>query len=165
MYRSIISAIVACFMLSMTPLASSAKQRDDIVGFGNFQRVQMHCPKPDELKRNNKRIWYKPNSDWKSYNPSFSPHIESFMGAQWQGVNVGRVMICRYRGSGGDFSVDVQMTNSLIPEPKGAGWTEPKKGVKNCAPNGKGVKNCPFKVLRQKDAGDPYDQIKYYKDK
>jgi len=149
-FNTIIITLAAIFVIPAAYGKQDAYQKE----FSHLKKKTFHCPEPDRLKLDNNRKWYVPHSSWKSYDTSFTTKIKRFIGAQWQGVVVGRVMICRYTGKGGDFPVTLQMTGHLIPEPKG----------QTCKPNDKGVKNCKFKVLvPRKKKGDLFDNIKYYR--
>ncbi len=54
------------------------------------------CPEINKLQKDpNKMIWSAKHG-WKSYLPSFASYLNKFLGAQWQGVNVGNIT-CLYQ--------------------------------------------------------------------
>ncbi len=144
-----------------------AKPISTTINEKEFNKVTVYCPSVNSLRIKD-QIWYKPNSDWKSYEPSFTTRLDKFVLAQWQGVVVGRVMICRYESSSGsDFPVYIQMSNFLVAEPKSANWKVTKtKSIKNCKPKANGIKDCPFEVLiPKKKEVDLYKSLRYYQDR
>lgn len=98
-----------------------------------------YCPYPNELKKKG-QYWYADGA-WKSYSESFVDHIERFIGAQWQGVQVGR-MVCVYAGSNAQaFPVTIQRAN-LVFTPRIEGWTRKEYNAYAC--HGQHVKKCPY---------------------
>ena len=77
-----------------------------------------YCPLPSQLTKNG-LYWLGPDS-WLTHTASFSDKIVTFLGAQWQGLNDGKI-ICIYRGNKGDFAISLQ-TNNFVACPWGGAW-------------------------------------------
>lgn len=118
------------------------------------------CPNPEELVRDNKTlIWSSHKNDWKSYAPSFSRKIEQFMGAQWQGVNVGN-LFCIYQGDSKSFLITLQY-HTVVQEPSGGQWGANADGLRNCRSHQQS--DCPFipaPINQPIDIDKAIDQIK-----
>ncbi|WP_100623460.1 T4SS-associated protein EirA [Candidatus Coxiella mudrowiae] len=51
----------------------------------------LSCPKISDLQKDSRKmVWFTKNG-WLSYAASFATHIDKFLGAQWQGVNLGNI--------------------------------------------------------------------------
>lgn len=113
------------------------------------------CPSISELHQDPvKMIWFAHNG-WKSFSPSFSKTIGSFLGAQWQGVNVGTIS-CVYRGTE-QMSFPIILTyNNLVFAPTGGQWTKNLGGYTNCKSTER--KDCIFKPKTQPRSGNIYQQ-------
>lgn len=92
------------------------------------------CPKISQLKKNpSKMAWTAPGG-WKSSNASFANKLTKFLGAQWQGVNVGNI-ICLYQSNNAmTFPVLVRF-NHLVYAPKGGKWGKNLGDYANCKSN------------------------------
>lgn len=124
--------------------------------------VQNLCPAPETLTKKG-QMWYGPD-DWQSYSQSFADKITQFNGAQWIGVNYGKI-ICVYGGSGNiTFPIAMEKTVSvLVPMPTGGAWGPNKGGYMNCtSPQ---VSSCAFKVeTKQKLSPDQlFQQLDFFK--
>lgn len=101
---------------------------------------KLYCPEVTKLMKKD-MFWGAPGG-WKSYSQSFVDAIESFSGAQWVGVNVGK-MLCVYRGKQSfEFPVVLQ-NDTLTPVPEGQKWIKQSGGYINCLSGD--VLDCPFK--------------------
>ena len=107
-----------------------------------------NCPKPEELfVKDNK---WQTNFGWKSYDVSFTRKIDRFAGAQWQGVNIGRIT-CLYQSSeSNNFPVQIS-TDSLIHKPNKPLWRKLPSGVYNCVSTNSSVCDCPFSYVKSKE--------------
>jgi hypothetical protein len=122
------------------------------------QNPPRYCPLAKELTRNG--MQWSVGSKWKSYSDSFVKEIASFIGAQWVGVKVGKI-ICIYRGKdNGDFPVALEETKShIIQEPTSASWSNFAQGRKMC--NSSNVFDCAFYIKPEEDNSNVYEEIKY----
>lgn len=80
-----------------------------------------YCPPVDQLHKADLN-WQSEEGGWQSNNPSFTDQIGSFQGAQWQGVNNGKI-ICIYKGESSDFPITLQ-TNRVVARPSGPNWKQ-----------------------------------------
>jgi hypothetical protein len=124
---------------------------------------QVFCPQPSELVKNG-LYWGTRFGDWKSYSESFHSDITGFIGAQWVGINVGK-MICIYKGNEKiAFPVTLQ-SDTLAQTPMGGHWGRSDLGgYRNCESNN--VYDCPFIVKKQvTNMEQIYESIHFFKNK
>ncbi|MCK4870361.1 MAG: T4SS-associated protein EirA [Gammaproteobacteria bacterium] len=121
---------------------------------------QLYCPEVKDLK-NHAMIWHA-GTKWRSYSPSFVKKIKAFVGAQWIGINVGKI-ICLYRGAEKiTFPVALEPVHPvLVPTPNGAHWAPipHRSGYRQCFSNN--VMDCSFTQQQSRDTGNVFQQIKY----
>lgn len=120
----------------------------------------IYCPQPSELVKTG-LFWGTPTGGWKGYSESFQSSITGFIGAQWVGVNVGK-MICIYRGNVAvAFPVNLQ-NDTLSQAPTGNLWGKDQGGYRNCySPN---PADCAFVVRAQSVNIDQiYKSLDFYK--
>lgn len=66
---------------------------------------------------------------WEGDSPSFSEHATAFIGATWQGVNVGTIT-CSYRGdNSADFPIQIVDKDHLYQHPDGINKIPASQGV------------------------------------
>ncbi|MCK9583271.1 MAG: T4SS-associated protein EirA [Endomicrobiales bacterium] len=117
------------------------------------------CPESSALVRDG--LWWSANNKtWKSYTQSFAKNIKDFIGAQWAGVVVGKI-ICLYSGDvATEFPVALEQVTSLpVLEPKGVGWSALTDGHKFCKSSN--IADCKFMVQPEENVTDVYKQIEY----
>lgn len=119
----------------------------------------MLCPSVEKLVKDPKHKTWQ-TKDWRSYSESFSIHLDSFLGAQWEGVNVGSIN-CIY-GSNEKMSLPVILTyKNLAYSPHGGKWTQNGKGRIICkSPN---QTDCAFLPKIPKKTSNIYDEIRNLK--
>lgn len=117
------------------------------------------CPPIEKLIK--KELFWGAPGGWRSYSQSFVNTIESFSGAQWVGVEVGK-MLCVYKGKESfDFPVVLQ-NDTLTPAPKGNKWISQRGGYVNCLSSI--VDECPFQVKEEKqDMQEIYKGLEFKK--
>jgi hypothetical protein len=124
---------------NQTPLTtnSASQAPNDAV---SIQTV--YCPQPSQLIKSG-LYWGTVVGGWKSYSESFDQRIASFVGAQWVGINVGK-MICIYKGNlAMSFTIPLQ-NDTLSQVPTGGLWGKDLGGYRNC--HSTNVQDCPFVV-------------------
>lgn len=123
------------------------------------QQPVYYCPKPEDLVKDNTR-WTTPDRKWQTYTPSSATKILSFLGAQWVGIKVGKI-ICLYKSNEAvSFPVALEQTRSqLILEPKGVGWSALVKNRKFC--KSANIADCAYYIKPPKDISNIYEEIKY----
>lgn len=106
------------------------------------------CPTINELYKQNMR--WKTDSNWQGYQDSFATKIRSFMGAQWKGVGIGRV-ICLYNPEEeNEFPIQIA-TTQLIIRPNYAYWDDnPKSDEINCKSSTSNPCDCQFSFYQEK---------------
>lgn len=122
----------------------------------------LYCPQPSELIKNG-LYWGTATGGWKSYSESFDATISSFVGAQWVGINVGK-MVCIYKGNlSMSFPVTVQ-NDTLSLSPTGGLWGNDLGGYKNC--HSSNILDCPFVVKTQSvNMQQIYQSLDFFKGK
>ena len=85
--------------------------------------------------------WATKENGFRSYDVSFAEHINRFLGAQWEGVNLGTVY-CLYQGDRMAFNITVQF-HALSYTPVGGRWSNNLGGYRNCISNN--INDCFFK--------------------
>lgn len=141
----------------------------------------MACPTPNALKKNpdpNKLNWTADHGQFKSYAKSFVTTIKHFLGAQWQGANVGQIT-CLYAGESSDHFPIQLVYHTLALEPcqtstsnktdnaDDAGdtgnnhpaWTKNQGGYCNCKSDH--VTSCQFLVQLEPKQKDLINQLKF----
>jgi hypothetical protein len=119
---------------------------------------KLYCPDPKALQKDNG--WWKVDDIWKSDSQSAGKAIKEFIGAQWIGVKIGKI-ICLYSEEDKyAFPVALATVRSvLIFEPTATVWMATKKGYKNCVSHN--VIDCPFVQQESTEEVDLYESIKY----
>ncbi len=122
----------------------------------------LYCPTPDQLIKNG-LFWGTATGNWKSYSESFDNSIVTFIGAQWVGINVGK-MVCIYKGNlAMSFPITIQ-NDALSQGPTGALWGNDLGGYRNC--HSTNVLDCPFVVKTQSvNMQQIYNSLDFFKGK
>ena len=125
-----------------------------------------YCPLPTELYQEN--LFWKAPYGWRDYSTSFAKAIKGFIGAQWIGVNLGKI-ICLYNGlednglEENDFPIALER-DVLIQKPQGQHWKLKPNGYEVC--DSDNTMDClflPQEVSAQEDAYDFLHALKYPK--
>lgn len=115
---------------------------------------QFCCPPISTLTKSSTDNTWSATSRWVSHDISFVNTIAFFLGAQWQGANVGQVT-CIYHGQD-ENSFPVLLTfNTLTYEPTVPKWGNNQGGYRNCVSNN--TAGCPFQ-LRLAPANNSVEQ-------
>jgi len=121
-----------------------------------------YCPEIATLQKDPTTMMWSSGSRWKSYTESFANQVSGFIGAQWLGIKVGKI-ICLYTSKETfDFPIALEPIRAmLVPEPQGSNWSANvnKKGFKFCS--SANIQDCSFMVQIPKPEGSPYEAIKY----
>lgn len=113
------------------------------------QRNIYYCPQPTDLVRNGVN-WSAPGG-WKSNQVSFTTQLRRFIGAQWIGTNVGRVL-CLYTGDNiNDFPVQIVLPAlAILPDLPVWDTTSDTSQV-NCVSQNNQVCDCPIQIFRDEE--------------
>lgn len=117
-----------------------------------------YCPLTKDLKKQGLR--WEIGDTWTSYSESFSTHITAFLGAQWTGIKIGKV-ICIYQGDGKfDFPIALEpKRNKVIMEPAGQYWSALVQNYKFCKSSN--IYDCPFSAKPAEKTVNIYEAIRY----
>lgn len=103
------------------------------------------CPQPKDLHKNG-LFWGTTKGNWRGYTESFDTGVTAFLGGQWAGISVGK-MICIYRGNL-SFSFPIIIQNDTLAQaPAGGLWGKDLGGYRNC--HSGNIYDCPFIVKKQ----------------
>ncbi len=159
--KTVITTLAICLLLtfSLSSYASSAAKPT-----AKPANQNNYCPTVNKLTKQGMR-WDGPGG-WKSYSDSFVKQTKYFIGAQWIGINVGKI-ICLYRGDDSlTFPVALERNDVLIKAPKidkTHYWTQDRGGYMEC--RSADIKKCPFKILAPPPKKDIYEDLDFYKKK
>lgn len=143
-----------------TPNPSPTSTPTNTSAPSNPANSMLYCPQSTELYKK-EMFWYGPNS-WRDYSASFVKTINNFAGAQWVGVNVGKV-ICLYKGvEENNFPVAIERDN-LMKKPEGENWKSDPSGYQICKSTN--VLDCAFSPQEVKSNENVYDFLKDIKKK
>lgn len=133
----------------------SVQQPTQLVPDTVEKREYRFCPAADKLVKQN-QIWSAPGG-WKSHSASFVKSIDTFVGAQWIGVNLGKIL-CLYRGpKATTFMVSIERDN-LMHAPSTGRWDKDLGGYRIC--HSTSPADCPFGALAPKKEEDLYEVIR-----
>jgi len=154
--------IIGCIWISAYATPNSTPTNQNITSkppaTGDTSWETSYCPTAQELTKSD-LIW-KVGEKWKSYGESFATAISNFTGAQWVGINIGKI-ICLYDSKESfDFPIALEPVKTmLVSEPKGINWSVNIKGYKIC--HSTNVNDCSFVVQKPKVIKSIYEEIKY----
>jgi len=123
--------------------------------------IKILCPEAISLIKE-ELIWKAPGG-WRSYSQSFVREIKGFVGAQWVGVEVGK-MLCIYTGIEKVTFPVVLQNDQLVPQPKSNSWGTLKVGYVNCK---SGVlEDCHFTYKKEEtNMENIYEALDFFKGK
>lgn len=123
----------------------------------------MFCPEPGSLVKDGVK-WVSQDRKWETYTPSSATKIVNYIGAQWIGVRVGKIVCLYQTNEAVSFPVALEQTRSLsIVEPKSMAWSALVGNLRFC--KSASVADCPFFLEPPKDTSNIYKEIEYAPDK
>ncbi|ATN75315.1 T4SS-associated protein EirA [Coxiella burnetii] len=114
------------------------------------------CPEISKLQKDPNKMTWSAKNGWKSYSSSFASHLNKFLGAQWQGVNVGNITCLYQSDEKMTFPVSLEY-NLLVYMPAGGKWSKNLGGYMNCVSHDQ--KQCIFKPQIQAKTGNLYQEV------
>jgi hypothetical protein len=91
-------------------------------GFTAAETAIFHaCPETSALFQGKDDFWYA-EGGWRSVDSSFSKSVQEFVGAQWKGVNPGK-LVCVYSDGDKEHFPIVLMAPGLYKKPAGKNWS------------------------------------------
>lgn len=134
--------LLVCSLLSCSTCLASLNTQ--ILDFNNAKIIKVNCPEPRLLTRSpDTQIWsYR--KFWKSFDPSLTTRLDTFLGAQWSGSTIGSV-ICIYSNKQQPDSFPVYITfTGTVRIPSNKAWRQTQSGIKNCISDD--VTQCSFET-------------------
>jgi hypothetical protein len=123
--------------------------------------IKQFCPQTEDLiKQETFWITKDQRNRWKSYTPSTASKVQGFLGAQWAGIKIGKI-ICLYQTNEAvTFPLAVeQVSSQSMLEPSGGGWSALTKNHRFCKSTS--VVDCSFSPEPQRDNSNIYKDIGY----
>lgn len=118
------------------------------------------CPDTQTLTQDPKNKTWSAKGGWKSFNLSFATKADHFIGAQWVGVNVGKITCVYAPLEKMTFPITVQYMG-LVFVPESGMWQKPQKkdqGYRNCISTKQN--NCFFIPRLEPKLGPIYEEAK-----
>jgi hypothetical protein len=122
-------------------------------------QITKFCPQIEELTKKGD-FWVTTDNKWKNFTPSSATKVLNFLGAQWVGIKVGKI-ICLYQTNEAvAFPLSLeQLISQPIPEPSKLGWSALVDNRKFCKSTN--VADCPYLAEPQQDNRNIYKEIEY----
>ena len=154
--------------MSASIWADNAVNKDVVEAKGTLQPtadvVYKYCPDASAFALDTQQYhWSTGDGNWKSYGLSFAKKLTTFVGAQWDGVNIGQ-LTCLYSGEPkGTFVVKVVSSHLFYAPAKARNnhWSAPQQGFINCKSDNQ--KQCPVRPVYQNKEEDLIDQAESLK--
>ena len=118
-----------------------------------------YCPQSEALVKKDDK-WLTKDGKWRSYTPSAATKVSGFLGAQWVGVKVGKI-ICLYKTNEAvEFPLALEQKHSeSILEPSDYGWSALAHNRKFC--KSASVADCAYFAQPQYEVKNIYKEIEY----
>lgn len=149
---------ILCLTLSMSAYSGI------VVADSKPQQEIYYCPKVTDLVKSTSNHWGTPDGNFRNFDTSLATGLKRFVGAQWQGANLGYVT-CVYQPNNPNLFYITVLFNKLTYQPstsKKSNWTKSQKGPwYNCMSND--TKDCPFKIRPATKQGDLYQEAEQLK--
>jgi hypothetical protein len=150
------SIFVLASILSFYQIAEAAPKT-------NPQKVIFQCPEPNQLVKSAENHWGTTDGNFRNFDTSFAKKLDRFIGAQWQGANLGYVT-CVYQPNDASLFYVTVLFNKLTyqPDTQNTSWTKSKKGPwYNCMT--KDPKDCTFKIRPKPKKANLYNEAESLK--
>lgn len=124
------------------------------------KKLQMQfCPKSEDLFKRGV-YWATKDGKWKNYTSSSADKIYNFIGAQWSGIHVGKIICLYHTNEAVSFPLAIEQVMSQdANEPSGLGWSSLMNNFKLC--KSANIADCGFYYEPTKDISNIYNEIKY----
>ena len=115
-----------------------------------YAQNTFRCPDARELVKDG--LKWRTEKGWKGYQDSFATEISKFLGAQWKGVGVGRIVCLYETNNTADFPIQIS-SQRLVSRPSLPRWeNNPRSSVVNCiSPYGSPC-DCPFSYYKEAES-------------
>lgn len=118
-----------------------------------------HCPNIEDIAKSG-TSWETTDGKWKSFSESTSTKIKSFIGAQWVGLKVGKI-ICLYQPEEElSFPIAMEQVHSeIVLEPTGPNWSALVTDRRLC--KSINIEDCSYYLQPPPDTSDIYKGLEY----
>ena len=130
---------------------------------------RIQCPEPADLVLNKAKRTWSAHNGWEPQSPSFINQPTQFLGAQWSGVQIGKLS-CIYSGlPKGTFPVAITYSKLTydpivnLPQNARGSWGKNKKGTLFCYAHD--PKQCPTLMALRKRQNNLMDDAASLRDK
>ena len=148
--------------VSGRPVATG--QRISSSDVNTFNLPERFCPSSESLVKQKNLKWGTPDNKWEGDAPSSATKILSFIGAQWIGVKVGKIICLYHSDEAVAFPVALEAVRSFaVLEPRTLGWSTLVGNRRFC--KSASVADCSYFYESPKDVRDIYKEIEYAPDK
>lgn len=117
-----------------------------------------YCPAIKDIFKSKQNHWGTANGNFRNFETSFAQQLDKFVGAQWQGANLGYVT-CVYKPHDPNLFYVTLLFNKLTYQPSTdkTQWTQSKQGSwMNCY--SEDPKSCPFIIQPKPKKQDVYKE-------
>lgn len=123
--------------------------------------LALNCPPPSAIKKDPVKLtWSADRNTFRSYDLSFATKVHQFVGAQWNGAEVGQIT-CIYKTLPKTSFPLLLVFHTLTLNPEGGSWSKNLGGYKNC--NALDIKKCPFKIRLKTKQENIYEEAESLK--
>lgn len=153
-FKQISSNIILVGLVSLVGSAFAAPQPSQTNT--TAKATTRYCPEIKDIYKSKESHWGTATGNFRSFDTSFAKKLNKFIGAQWQGANLGYVT-CVYQPNDPNLFYVTLLYNKLTYEPttQNTHWARPKSGSwLDC--HSENQQDCPF-VIRP----DPKKQNVY----
>ena len=156
----VFTLVVSGFVIAPLSLADTPETTSQAPVVSPIPQGYMTCPNIKQIYSDPRSKTWTAHNGWKSYDTSFAKGIKTFLGAQWQGTNIGDVF-CLYQSTDEmTFAVKLQY-HHLVYEPTGGQWKKATDGILNCYSTD--PQKCLFKSTQAQKKSDVYDTLQNLK--
>ena len=114
------------------------------------------CPPVSDLVLTSNRYWASKDATFRNFDISVSNQIDGFLGAQWEGTNIGRIA-CVYKPHPPEVFLITLLYNDLAFLPTGKNWKATNNGRwYNCKSNN--IIACPFSIRAKPPKENLYNE-------
>jgi hypothetical protein len=131
---------------------------------GNQHSLTRYCPAIKNIYKSASNHWGTKDGTFRNFQTSLANKLDKFIGAQWQGANLGYVT-CVYTPDNPNLFYVTLLYNELTLQPSttNTSWTLDKKGGWfNC--NAEKASDCPFTIRPEQKKGNIYQEAEHLKE-
>ena len=122
------------------------------------KQLTRYCPAVKDIVKSKQNHWGTAGGNFRNFQTSFAKKLDKFVGAQWQGANLGYIT-CVYKPHDASLFYITLLFNKLTYQPSTdkTKWVKSKKGPWfNC--HFEDQKQCPFIIRPEPQKQDVYKE-------